>query len=70
MTEYIIGFKGGDRVRIHCSNGEQMIKDLVAARDKGAGWYCETALMLNLNDISYVLPVSALVSEPPSTLKP
>ena len=60
MTEYLIGFRNGTEITIHVTDGELLVKQMVSAReqcsDDAAQWYCEKPLIINMSEITFVIP--------------
>ncbi len=67
MVDYFIGFRSGERLVIKVSDGAQLVKDMVALVNKmpnaNVCWFCEPGLMLNLSEITYVVPRTAAVTD-------
>jgi len=67
MADYFIGFRSGERLAIKVNDGVQLVKDIVAGVNKNPAapvqWFCEPGLMLNVSEITYVVPRTATVTD-------
>ena len=67
MNDYFIGFRSGERIAIKVDDGVQFVKDIISGMEKMPGasvqWFCEPGMMLNVTEITYVMPRTATVSD-------
>lgn len=67
MADYFIGFRSGERLAIKVNDGVQLVKDIVAGVNKMPNapvqWFCEPGLMLNVSEITYLVPRTATVTD-------
>ena len=65
MADYIIGFRSGVRLAINVNDGVQLVKDILAGVNKMPNatvqWFCEPGLILNVSEITYIIPRGATV---------
>ena len=67
MADYFIGFRSGERLAIKVNDGEKLVNDIVAGVNKNPAapvqWFCERGLMLNVSEITYVVPRAATLTD-------
>ena len=67
MNEYFIGFRSGERLALKVNDGTQFVKDVIAGVNKMPNatvqWFCETGLILNVSEITYIVPRAATVTD-------
>ena len=65
MTEYLIGFRSGERLALKNVEGVPLVNEIVAALDSDSKapvhWLHTPGVLLNLSEIIYVMPRNATV---------
>ena len=63
MTDYLIGFRGGECLALKVKDGVEFVKSIVEVLDDNPAvpvqWLHMPGVLLNLSEITYVVPRTA-----------
>ncbi len=64
MVHYLVGFRSGAQLKLKVNDGAKLVKDILSgitgSPSSQVQWYSETGLMLQVSEITYVVPITAI----------
>jgi hypothetical protein len=65
VNEWVIGFKNGNRIVVKLQDGPKLIQEFVKSLQMSSSakhhWYAEQQMLVKVDEVDFVLPMSAII---------